>query len=105
MYLGIDPTELEKIIKNSDLPVVVYFSGSWCLPCRKIGPVIEDLARELEGFYRFIKIIVDDEMNSILEFKIRFIPTILFFKEGREVFRLEGIQNKENIQTVIMQHF
>jgi len=98
MYLSIKSDELQKIIQNSDLPLLVYFYASWCGPCRKMGPEFESLASELEGLYKFVKVSVDDAEEAAINYKINAVPTILFVKEGKEIHRLTGFRTSNEIR-------
>ncbi len=85
-------------LKNGDKPLVVDFWATWCGPCRAIAPYIEELAKEYDGKIVVGKCDVEENDDIVMEFGVRNIPTILFFKNGEVVDRLVGGQSKSAIQ-------
>ncbi len=85
-------------LKNGDQPLVVDFWATWCGPCRAIAPYIEELAKEYDGKIVVGKCDVEENDDIVMEFGVRNIPTILFFKNGEVVDRLVGGQSKSAIQ-------
>jgi len=84
-------------VERSPLPVLVDFWAGWCGPCRMIAPAIEDLARELAGRARIAKLNIDDNPLTARRYGVSSIPTLLIFKDGREVERLVGLRPKTEI--------
>lgn len=85
-------------LKNGDKPLVVDFWATWCGPCRAIAPYIEELAKEYDGKIVVGKCDVEENDDIVMEFGVRNIPTILFFKNGEVADRLVGGQSKSAIQ-------
>ena len=81
-------------LKSGDKPVVVDFWATWCGPCRMIAPIISKLAEKYEGKVVVGKCDVEDNEDLAVEYGIRNIPTILFFKGGVIVDKLVGAQNE-----------
>jgi thioredoxin 1 len=81
-------------LKSGDKPVVVDFWATWCGPCRMIAPIISKLAEKYEGRVVVGKCDVEDNEDLAVEYGIRNIPTILFFKGGVIVDKLVGAQNE-----------
>ena len=83
---------------NGDLPLVVDFWATWCGPCRMVGPIISELAEKYDGKLVVGKCDVEENEELAVEFGIRNIPTILFFKNGQVVDKLVGAQPKAKIE-------
>ena len=92
-------------LKNSAQPLVVDFWATWCGPCRMLAPVISELAEQYDGKIIVGKCDVEENEELAVEFGIRNIPTILFFKDGQMVTKLVGAQPKavleEKIQALL----
>ena len=85
-------------LKKSELPLVVDFWATWCGPCRMVGPIISELAKEYDGRITVGKCDVEDNEELAAAFGIRNIPTILFFKGGQVVDKIVGAQPKAKLQ-------
>ena len=84
-------------VERSPLPVLMDAWAPWCGPCRMIAPVIDELATEMAGRVRVVKLNVDDNPRTAARFDLRSIPTLLVLRGGREVDRLVGVQPKHEI--------
>ena len=84
-------------LKNGQLPLVVDFWATWCGPCRMVGPVIAELAKEYDGKIVVGKCDVEENEDLAMEFGIRNIPTSLFFKGGEVVDKVVGAQSKAKL--------
>lgn len=89
----------DEVIK-SDILTMIDFWAEWCGPCKVIAPVVDELAEEYNGKVKVGKLNVDDSPNVSAKYSIRGIPTLLFFKEGKVVNQLVGVQSKAAIQKV-----
>ena len=85
-------------LKNGEQPLVVDFWATWCGPCRMVGPVISELAEQYDGKINVGKCDVEENEELAVEFGIRNIPTILFFKNGQVVDKIVGAQSKTKLQ-------
>jgi len=90
-------TTFVKEVEDSPLPVLVDAWAPWCGPCKMIAPVIEQLASELAGKVRVVKLNVDENPRTAARLHISGIPALLVFKGGQEVDRLVGIHPKPEI--------
>ena len=104
MALEITDANFEELVLKSDKPVLVDFWAEWCGPCRMVGPVVEELAKEYEGKAVIGKVNVDLNSKIPAEFGIRNIPTILFFKNGQMVEKHVGVAAKAALAAKIDSH-
>jgi len=87
--------DFEEKVLRSEKPVMVDFWAPWCMPCRMVGPVIEELSSALEGQANFAKVNVDEAPQVAARFGVRSIPTIMIFKSGECVETIVGACPKE----------
>ncbi len=85
-------------VERSPLPVLVDAWAPWCGPCRMVGPIVDELAKELAGKVRVAKLNVDDNPATAARFDVRSIPTMLVMVNGREVDRIVGALPKAALQ-------
>ena len=93
-YVTLTDANFQAEVLDSDKPVLVDFWATWCGPCRIIAPVIEELAADFEGKAIVGKVDVDHNPQVAMNFGIRSIPTLLFFKNGQVVDQLVGTAPK-----------
>lgn len=89
-YVTVTDDTFQEEVLNADVPVLVDFWAAWCGPCRVIAPVIEQLAEEFEGRAKVAKVDVDYNPNVAMQYGVRSIPTLLFFKDGVVVDQMIG---------------
>lgn len=92
---SLDLKTFEEKVKKSKTAVLVDFFATWCGPCQAMSPIIDELADEKE--YEVYKVDVDENNDLASSYEIASIPTVVIFKDGKEVNRLQGLQNKENL--------
>ena len=93
----------EEVI-NSDKLTVVDFFATWCGPCRKLGPILEEVETELGDKVNFQKIDTDDNIDAAKEYQVSGLPTLLVFKDGEVVERMVGLMPKSSVITNIEKH-
>ena len=93
----------EKTIVQSSIPVIVDFWAPWCGPCLRVGPILEELAKEFAGKLLVAKVNVDENTEWASKFGVQNIPTMLFFSNGKVAFRQVGAIPKENLSEIIGQ--
>ena len=91
-------TENFESYKNGELPLVVDLWATWCGPCRQIAPIVSELSEEFDGKLVVGKCDVEENDDIAMEFGVRNIPTILFFKDGQLVDKFVGAANKSTLK-------
>ncbi len=97
--------DLEGAVQNSELPVLIDFSATWCQPCKALAPTIDAVAKEYKGKINVFKVDIDQAANAVTQFGISGVPTCIFFKTGKEVDRFMGNLDlrsiKEKVEKVV----
>lgn len=101
---AVTDNDFEKEVLQSQVPVLVDFWAEWCGPCRGLAPKLEEIAGEMAGKVRIVKINIDENQNAPQKYGIRSIPTMILFKNGQQVEQLLGNLPKESIVQMISKH-
>ncbi len=97
-------SSFENDVLKSDTPVLVDFWAEWCGPCRALAPKLEELAQEMTGKIKIVKMNVDENQQTPGQFGIRGIPAMILFKGGAKVGELVGNHPKDNIAEFLKDH-
>ncbi len=87
----------EQEVLKSDTPVLVDFWAEWCGPCRMIGPSLEDIAKEMDGKLKVVKVNIDENPTVPSRYNVRSIPTLLLFKNGQVDATKIGAEPKQKL--------
>lgn len=91
-------------IIKSNTPVLVDFYADWCGPCKMLAPILKQVKDDLGNQVKIIKVDVDKNQELAAKFQVRGVPTMVLFKEGKQLWRQSGVLQKQQIVDVINSH-
>lgn len=94
----VSDADFESAVLKSDVPVVVDFWAPWCGPCRAVAPILEELSGEYAGKLTIAKVNTDDDAEWAGKFGVMAIPTMIVFKDGKEIKRIVGARPKSALK-------
>jgi thioredoxin 1 len=97
-------TNFDQEVLKSDIPVLVDFWAPWCGPCRMVSPLVDELAEELTGKLKVVKVNTDENQEIAVKYGIRSIPTLGIFKDGNIVDGVIGAVPKQTIKDKLLPH-
>ncbi|RMF57820.1 MAG: thioredoxin [Calditrichaeota bacterium] len=95
--LHFDESNFASEVLSSDKPVLVDFWAEWCGPCHMLAPTVHELAEEYDGKIKVGKLNVDENQATAAQYGVMSIPTLILFKDGKELTRLTGVRPKSHI--------
>lgn len=101
MAMEITMDNFEQEVLNSDVPIMIDFWATWCMPCKMLAPVIEELAEEANGAYKVGKIDVDRSPSLAAQFGVMSIPTVIVFKNGKAAEKSVGVVPKNQLEAML----
>ena len=104
MAIDINKDNLDSEVLDTEGIVVADFWAPWCGPCRKLGPVLEELEKSFEGKMKLVKVNADENFEIMKQFSVSVLPTLLVFKNGEPVERMAGLIPKSSIINNIEKH-
>ncbi len=99
--INLNENNFEEEVLKSEKTVLIDFWASWCGPCRMMSPVIDSIAEEMKDDVKVCKINIDEQQNLAVKYNVMSIPTFVVIKEGKEVGRSVGVQDKSEIVGMI----
>lgn len=102
--IDITDNNFDKEVLEASTLTIVDFWAPWCGPCRKLGPVLDEVAVEYSEKLKIVKLNTDENLKTAKEFSISGLPTLLIFKDGKPVERLVGLLPKSSIISNIEKH-
>ena len=94
----------EEMVVNSETPVLVDFWAEWCGPCKMIAPILDEIAKDMDGKLVIGKLDIDVNQDTAMAFGVMSIPTLLLFKKGEPVERIVGYQPKPQLVARLQPH-
>ena len=99
--VNLNEKNFEEEVLKSEKPVLIDFWASWCGPCRMMSSVIDSIAEEMKDTVKVCKINIDEEQNLAVKYDVMSIPTFVVIKNGKEIGRSVGVQDKSEIINMI----
>ena len=91
-------------LTDSEIPVLIDFFATWCGPCQTLAPILEDVKKDLGEKVKIVKVDVDKNQALAQKFQVRGVPTLMLFKNGKQVWRQSGVLSRADIKNVIANH-
>jgi thioredoxin 1 len=102
--LHLNDENFRKEVVESKKPCLVDFWAEWCGPCKRVGPVVDELAVEYKGKFRIAKLNVEEGQRTAQFYGVMSIPTLLFFEDGKVTEQIIGVVGKEELKAKIEEH-
>ncbi|MFI5297086.1 MAG: thioredoxin [Polyangiales bacterium] len=97
----VNDLNFDKEVLQSDKPVLLDFTATWCGPCKQLAPIVDQLADETVGTYKIAKLDIDEAPATANKYSVRGVPTVVAIKNGKEVARQVGVANKAKLRAML----
>ncbi len=102
--MDVNKDNFQAEVLQSELPVLVDFWATWCGPCKMMGPIVEEVGKDMDGKVKVVKINVDEAQGLAQEYNILSIPTFMIFKGGQVIDQFAGAMAKEALKEKLSSH-
>ena len=92
------------LLKSSQIPVLVDFYADWCGPCKMLSPIVQEVASDMHGRVKVIKVNVDKNQSASMKYGIRGVPTLILFEKGKILWRQSGAMSKRDLTKSLERH-
>lgn len=89
---------------NSEVPVLVDFYATWCGPCKTMSPILDEVAKQVQGKAKVIKVDVDKNQQAAAAYQVRGVPTLILFKNGKQIWKQSGVVPANELVNLINQN-
>ncbi len=103
-FFEITEDNFETEVKKSALPVLLEFGAPWCQPCKRLEPILTQLAAEWQGKVRLCKVDVDVSPNLAMQYQVMGVPTVILFRQGQVLERVSGLQTRDRLVDKFLPH-
>ena len=93
----VNEANFQNEVIESDKPVLVDFTATWCSPCKMLDPVVKQLAQDWDGKVKVVKLDVDENPNLAMQYQVMGVPTLMLFVQGQLSQRVSGYQPKDRL--------
>lgn len=97
----VNDTNFEAEVLQSDKPVLVDFTATWCGPCKMLAPIVDKLADEFVGTYKVAKVDIDEANQTARKYGIRSVPTVMVFKGGEKTSQHVGVTQRDKLVAML----
>lgn len=91
-------------LTDSETPVLIDFFATWCGPCQTLAPILQDVKKDLGEKVKIVKIDVDKNQAIAQKFQVRGVPTLMLFKNGKQLWRQSGVLSRADLKQIIENH-
>ena len=99
--IHVNQDDFQQEVLEAEVPVLVDFTAVWCGPCKMLDPVVDDIAKDINGQLKIVKLDVDHNPDVAMQFSVMGVPTLMLFVDGQEVHRMVGFKPKKHIMRKI----